>query len=96
MCVCFEFIQYLELETGETLTDDDILSLVMDEDSTNDDEDEDRDTGHFHLYQKQTSNSSLKTRGAAAPALELLGVFLRFRRTFAEDITFNGASAQEF
>ena len=44
----------------------------------------------------ETSNSSLKTRGAAAPTLELLGVFVRFRRTFAEVITFGGASAHEF
>ena len=43
-----------------------------------------------------TSNSSSKTRGADAPALELLGVFLRFRITFAEVITFSGASAHEF
>ena len=43
-----------------------------------------------------TSNSSSKTRGADAPALELLGVFLRFRITFAEIITFSGASAHEF
>ena len=45
---------------------------------------------------KTTSNSSSKTRGAAAPTLELLGVFLRFRITFAEVITFSGASAHEF
>ena len=45
----------------------------------------------------ETSNSSLKTRGAAAPpALKLLGVFVRFRRTFAEVIMFGGASAHEF
>ena len=30
-----------ELETGEALTDDDILSLVMDEDSTDNNEDND-------------------------------------------------------
>ena len=46
--------------------------------------------------EEKTSNSRLKTRGAAAPALELLGVFVRFRRTFPEGITFGGASAHEF
>ena len=50
----------------------------------------------FEIGTKQTSNSSLKTCGAAAPALELLGVFVRFRRTFVEVITFGGASAHEF
>ena len=34
--------------------------------------------------------------GLPPPALELLGVFVRFRRTFAEVITFGGASAHEF
>ena len=55
---------------------------------------------HVHTEEavvtNQTSNSSLKTRGAAAPALELLDVFDRFRRTFAEVITFGEASAHEF
>ena len=36
-----------------------------------------------------TSNSSSKTRGAAAPRTRITWeVFLRFRRTFAEVITF--------
>ena len=37
-----------------------------------------------------------KLVGLPPPALELLGVFLRFRITFAEVITFSGASAHEF
>ena len=37
-----------------------------------------------------------KLVGLPPPALELLGVFLRFRKTFAEVITFSGASAHEF
>ena len=37
-----------------------------------------------------------KLVGLPPLALELLGVFLRFRRTFAEVITFGGASAHEF
>ena len=44
-----------------------------------------------------TSNSSSKTRGAAAPPhSNYLGVFPRFRRTFAKVITFGEASAHEF
>ena len=43
-----------------------------------------------------TSNSSSKTCGAAALHSNYLDVFLRFRRTFAEVITFGGASAHEF
>ena len=50
----------------------------------------------LQMNQVKTSNSSLKTRGGAAPALELLGVFVRFRRTFAKVITFGGASVHEF
>ena len=37
-----------------------------------------------------------KLVGLPPPALELLGVFLRFKITFAEVITFSGASAHEF
>ena len=37
-----------------------------------------------------------KLVGLPPPTLELLGVFLRFRITFAEVITFSGASAHEF
>ena len=37
-----------------------------------------------------------KLVGLPPPALELLGVFLRFRIIFAEVITFSGASAHEF
>ena len=45
----------------------------------------------------EASNSSSKTRGAAAPPhSNYLRVFLRFRRTFAEVITFGEASGHEF
>ena len=51
----------------------------------------------FHSHLTETSNSSKKTHGAAAPPhSNYLGVFLRFRRAFAEVITFGEASAHEF
>ena len=50
----------------------------------------------FRTKKGKTSNSSSKTCGAAAPTLELLGDYVRFRRTFAEVITFGEASAHEF
>ena len=47
------------------------------------------------VIRDKTSNLSLKTRGVATPALELL-VHLRFIRTFAEVITFGEVSAHKF
>ena len=49
------------------------------------------------MFDIGTSNSSSKMRGAAAPLpSNYLGVFIRFRRTFAEVITFGEAAAHEF
>ena len=46
----------------------------------------------------KTSNSSLKTRGAAAPRTRITSAsfLIKFRRTFAEVITFGEATAHEF
>ena len=56
-----------------------------------------RDSTQFQPQSNITSNSSLKTRGAAAPRTRITWAsFFKFRRTFAEVIMFGEATAHEF
>ena len=53
---------------------------------------------YFLARQRYIKNKKfqIKSCGASASTLELFGIFLRFRRTFAEVFTFGKASAHEF
>ena len=57
---------------------------------------DERYISEVEMKTNKTSNSSLKTRGAAAPRTRITWRLFRFRRTFVEVITFGGASAHEF